>query len=301
MTADDRIPARFGHDVVRQIGHGGEAVVYELTGGRALRVYRRAPHGREALAAFYREIARGKATFAVPEVLEQGEDAGVHYSVDRLILGRPLHDLMRELRGGERQRALASYTDALFEIAALPCASSASDGYGEFLRDDDAITAPSWPAYLLARMHACLDESSGWLAADVSALPKVVRELTQRIEALPPRPRSLVHGDYFPGNVLIDSDLRVSGVIDFGPLTVMGEPWMDAASALIFLEVTRPGYTQTDTEFVQARLVERLGPAIVDAAEAYRAWYAIRFSPYRDDDPNLYAWCVHSLNAFPLR
>lgn len=298
MTADDRVPARLRDAVVREIGHGGEAVVYELTGARALRVYRGAPHGRETLAAFYREIARGKATFAVPEVLEQGDDAGVHYSIDRLIPGRPLHDLMRELSGGERQRALASYTEALFEIATLPCAR---EQYGEFLRDDDAITAVSWPAYLLARMHACLDESSGWLAADVPALPTVVRELTQRIEAMPPRPRSLVHGDYFPGNVLIDSDLHVSGVIDFGPLTVMGEPWMDAASALIFLEVTRPGYIEPDTEFVQARLVERLGPAIVDAAAVYRAWYAIRFSPYRDDDPNLYAWCVRSLNAFPLR
>ena len=298
MVADSRIPALFRDDIVRRIGHGGEAVVYELTGGRALRVYHRAPHGRATLAAFYREIAREHATFAVPEVIEQGEDDGLCYSVDRLIAGRPLHELLRELSGDDRARALASYADAVFEIAGLPCQR---EGYGEFLRDGDAITAASWPAYLRVRMQASLDESSAWLRSDVPALHATVRELTERIEAMPPRPKALVHGDYFPGNVLMGDDLRVSGVIDFGPLTVMGDAWMDAASALIFLEVTRPGYTPADTDFVQARLVERLGAYFLDAAETYRAWYAIRFSPYRDDDANLYAWCVRSLRGFGRR
>jgi hypothetical protein len=49
--------------------------------------------------------------------------------------------------------------------------------------------------------------------------------------------------------------------------------------------------------FVRDRLVDRLGPSIVDITATYRAWYAIRFSPYRDDDPNLYAWCVASLRG----
>jgi hypothetical protein len=59
--------------------------------------------------------------------------------------------------------------------------------------------------------------------------------------------------------------------------------------------VARPGYTAADTEFVQERLIARAGGAILRAIATYRAWYAVRFSPYRDDDPNLYAWCVASL------
>jgi aminoglycoside phosphotransferase (APT) family kinase protein len=227
----------------------------------------------------------------MPQILEQGEDAGIFYSLDRLIPGRPLHELMPVLEGSDRRRALASYTDAAFEIASLPVVR---DEFGEFLRDDDSITAPSWSAYLLARMRRSLDEAL-WLRDDVPSLDVIVAELTRRIEAIPPAAKALVHGDYFPGNVLIADDLTVSGVIDFGPLTVIGDAMLDLASALIFLEVARPGYRADDTRFVRDRLFARIGPAIDDAAAIYRAWYAIRFSPYRADDPNLYAWCTNSL------
>ena len=291
-----RIPARFRPEVIRRVGHGGEAVVYELTDARALRVYHGLPHGAPHIAAFYRSIAAGpKTPFALPEIIEQGEADGVHYSVDRLIPGRPLHELMTTLTGDDRARALASYTDAAFEIASLP----PPDGdYGEPLRDNDSVRAPSWREYLLRRMRRCLD-SSPWLPADVPHLDAIVTTLERRIAAIPEPKKLIVHGDYFPGNVLVGDDFTVSGVIDFGPLTVVGDPMLDLASAVIFLEVARPGYTPADTTYVRDRIAARTGPAIDDAITTYRAWYAIRFAPYRDDDANLYRWCVESLLRSP--
>lgn len=296
LSALDRIPARFRDEVVRKLGHGGEATVYELSGDRVLRVLHSVPHS-VGLAAFYRQIERGSVSFALPDVIEQGEESGLAYSVDRLIRGRPLHELMPLLAGGDRTRALAAYTDAAFEIAGLP---AVHDEFGEFLRGDDSISAPTWSAYLLARMGRSLG-ASPWLRDDVAGFDSVVGWLRARIEALPPAPKTLVHGDYFPGNVLISDDLRVSGVIDFGPLTVIGDPMLDLASAVMFLEVTRPGYRPEDTDFVLGRLIARAGDEIIERTKTYRAWYAIRFAPYRDDDPNLYAWCVRSLRALAER
>jgi aminoglycoside phosphotransferase (APT) family kinase protein len=289
------IPARFASEVVRRIGHGGEATVYELTGGRALRVYHGKPHGADQIAAFYRQISSGSPSFALPQILEQGVVEGVAYSVDRLIPGRALHDCMSRLDGPHRAGALTSYADAVEEIAALPC----PDGpYGEFLRDDDSVQSDTWRGYLLARMARCLQESSGWLPRDVQRLDRITVEITARINALPPPRWALVHGDYFPGNVLVSDEGSVTGVIDFGPLTVVGDPTLDLASAVIFLEVVRGGYRPADTAFVRGRLLERHGAALADLIETYRAWYAIRFSPYRDDDANLYDWCVTSLRRF---
>ena len=256
-------------------------------------MYHGRPHGAPDIAAFYRDISVAKTSFALPQILEQGEDNGLFYSVDRLIPGRPLHELMPLLDGDDRRYALASYTDAVFEIASLPVVR---DEFGEFLRDADSIRAATWSEYLLARMRRCLDEAR-WLHEDVPALDAMVAALTRRIGAIAPVPKALVHGDYFPGNVLIADDLVVSGVIDFGPLTVIGDPMLDIASAVIFLEVARPGYRTEDTEFVRDRLFARSGRAIDDAITTYRAWYAIRFSPYRADDANLYAWCTGSLNT----
>lgn len=214
------------------------------------------------------------------------------YSVDRLIPGRPLHELIPLFSSGDRERALASYADAVFEIASLPAVRRE---YGEFLRDDDSIAGETWSGYLLARMRRSL-EASPWLREDVPSLDEIVAALKQQIEALPPSEKSLVHGDYFPGNVLMSDELQVSGVIDFGPLTVIGHPTLDFASAVVFLshEIV-PGCTPSDTQFVRDRVVARAGPEVVEAIAMYRAWYAIRFAPYRDDDPKLYRWCVASL------
>jgi aminoglycoside phosphotransferase (APT) family kinase protein len=254
-------------------------------------VFHGAPHGAERLAAFYREIGSGRRpSFALPEIIEQGEAGGVFYSLDRLIPGRSLHELLILLQGDDRRRALASYADAVFEIVDLPCTV---DAYGEFLRDDDSIQAKTWGAYLLARMQRSLSEAP-WLSNDLQALDAIVEELSARIARLRSQ-KKLVHGDYFPGNVMIGDDLRVSGVIDFGPLTVIGDPQLDIASALMFLEVSRPGYRVEDTAFVRERLIERAGNDLDEYVRTYSGWYAIRFSPYRDDDANLYAWCVRTL------
>jgi aminoglycoside phosphotransferase (APT) family kinase protein len=282
---------------VRRIGHGGEATAYELTGGRVLRVFHDHPHEIEALAAFYRKIEGHGASFRTPEVLEYGEDSGVHYSVDRLIPGRALHELLPSLRGVERERALDAYADAVWEIAALPYSGTV---FGEIMRED-AIQAETWAAYLLRRMERCLDVSRGYLREDVAGLDEAVGWLERSISAMPAVTPGLVHGDYFPGNVLVSDDLAVSGVIDFGPLTVIGDRMMDAASALIFLEVSRPGYTQADSARVRRRLARACDAPLDELADIYRGWYAIRFSPYRDDDANLYAWCAGSLRMLRER
>jgi aminoglycoside phosphotransferase (APT) family kinase protein len=230
----------------------------------------------------------------VPEILEMGREGGRFFSVDRLIAGQALHELLPTLAGEERTRALASYTDAAFEIAGLPCPAGK---FGELMRDEDTITASSWSGYLLARMERCVGEAAGWLPGDVPGLAGIVETLRQRIAAMTAGPGALVHGDYFPGNVMMSDELRVSGVIDFGPLTVIGDPMMDLASAVMFLEVVRPGYTVADTEFVRGRMVERVGEGFDEALATYRGWYAVRFSPYRDDDANLYRWCVGALRG----
>jgi len=45
----------------------------------------------------------------------------------------------------------------------------------------------------------------------------------------------LVHGNYCPANLMVGADGLVTGLIDFGPLTVMGDWRMDAAGAVLYL------------------------------------------------------------------
>ena len=228
----------------------------------------------------------------MPRVLVHGEIDGTAYSIDRLILGRSLIDMLPELSGDRRRAALDSYLDGAEAIGTLRVKGPL---YGEILADPP-MQRSTWTEFLLDRADAALAKSTGRLAADVAGFDDLVAEIRQRIAALPPQvDRRLVHGDYFPGNVMIGEDLVVSGVLDFGTLTVMGDTAMDVVSAIIFIEVVPAGEAE-DTAYLTARAVRTRGAGFIDLLRAYRAYYALRLAPYAEaDDPRLYAWCVRTL------
>ncbi|MCW2916398.1 MAG: aminoglycoside phosphotransferase family protein [Actinomycetia bacterium] len=41
----------------------------------------------------------------------------------------------------------------------------------------------------------------------------------------------MIHGDLYPGNILMRDRAAVSGVIDFGTFTMIGDPLYDVAAA----------------------------------------------------------------------
>lgn len=291
----ERVPARFRADVVKQIGHGGEATVFELTGGRVLRVFHKLPDSTMVthIAPFYERLATYELPFAVPRILESGTEDGVGFSLDRRIPGRAFHDVLPGLRGADRERALDSYTDAASALAAVRLEDQP---YGEFLFDD-VLQSDSWAGFLLARLEANYARGRGDVVDALPDVDAIVEALRERIRALADPAKVLVHGDYFPGNVLMDDDFSVTGVIDFGWLTVAGDPVMDLASSAIFLDVVR-GHQASDAERVHARLLATHGNELAEAIEIYRGWYGVRFSPYKADDGSLFEWCVKSLRRF---
>jgi aminoglycoside phosphotransferase (APT) family kinase protein len=280
---------------VRCIGHGGEARVYELTGDRVLRVFHKPPDSTivRHIAPFYERLSKYDLPFAVPEILEFGEDDGIAFSLDQRIPGSAFHDVLPELSGADRARALDSYTDA---AGALSVITLEDQPYGEFLFDE-ALRRETWSEFLVARLEVNYTRGRPDLIEAIPNVDVIVEELRTRIRAFTDRPKVLVHGDYFPGNVMMDDDFNVTGLIDFGWLTVAGDAAMDLASAAIFLDVVR-GHQVSDPERVRARLLATHGEGLAERIEIYRGWYAVRFSPYKADDESLFEWCVKSLRRF---
>lgn len=291
----DRIPSRFRADVIARLGHGGEATVYELTGDRVLRVFHKEPDNAitHVIAPFYERLAAYDLPFAVPRILDFAVDDGIAYSLDRRIPGRAFHDVLPGLTGADRERALDSYTDAAAALAVIPLPDQP---YGEFLFAE-ALTGHTWADFLLTRLEHNYAQGRPDLIEAIPDIDRIVHALRARIRNLDDPPKVLVHGDYFPGNVLMDDGFNVTGVIDFGWLTVAGDPDMDLASAAIFLDVVR-GHQQSDADRVHARLLRTHGDALAPMIEIYRAWYGVRFSPYKADDASLFAWCIKSLQRF---
>lgn len=291
----DALRARFPSEIGAQIGHGGEARVYEMTGDRVLRVYHSPPANPiSVLAAFYDEIGGQVRGFALPRIIEHGELDGAPYSIDARMPGRPLIEALLDLRGDDRRRALDAYLVVAEGISSI---NVRRRDFGEILRDD-AIRTATWREYLHARVEKSVARMRDDLVADVPLFPAVLAETHRILEALPEPSPVLVHGDYFPGNVLVGDDLSITGVIDFGPLTVIGDPMLDVASAVIFLEATREAFDPRDSVYLTERLVARDGSGVIETLRAYRAFYALRLSNSKlEGDEHLYGWCVRSLSS----
>lgn len=287
--------ATFGVTDSDLLGRGGESFVYALDAQRVLRLYR--GDDRAYLAkrqAFYAELRGYGLPVATPEFLEVGSRDEVHYVVERRMPGRDFAQVLPTLAGDDRRKALLSYLEVAGQIGAVRLAGRP---FGEMVTPGAPIQAATWGAYLAMRLAQTLAQSRADLEEDVPRLADVLDVIERRLAPLAAwQEPCLVHGDYFPGNVFIDADLRICGVGDFGYSTVAGDPRLDIAGAIAFLEVV-PGYRAEDTALVRGAAAEWWGEPILAVVDAYRLYYSIYFSGCKQDDPSTYWWCVGNLRA----
>jgi putative membrane protein len=289
--------ARFGVGPADLLGWGGESQVYALDASRVLRVYW--PGAQvvylDRRRAFYDLLALQRLPFELPVVLESGSLGDRLYTVERRMPGRVLADVLPSLRGADRERALASYLRAAELIGTVELAERP---FGEILTAGELLQRDSWPEYLWDRLQQSYRLSRPDLERDAPEIDAILANVRSELRALEGfAERRLVHGDYFPGNVYVDDDLEVSGVGDFGYSTVVGDPRLDLAGAVAFLEVV-DGYQAEDSAYLAALLEERRGSGLARWLGLYRLYYSLYFSTCRLDDPPTYAWCVRNLRAW---
>jgi putative membrane protein len=206
--------------------------------------------------------------------------------------GRVLSEVLPGLRGADRERALACYLGAAEAIGkiALPDLP-----FGELLAADRPLQSESWSEFLWARLARSVASSRSDLEADVPGVGEVLSRVRVELAGLSAYDdRRLVHGDYFPGNVFVDDSGEVTGVGDFGYSTVVGDPLLDVAGAIAFLEVV-DGHEPDDSVHLTRLAQAKHGVDVVRRLGLYRLYYSFYFSGCKADDPPTYAWCVESL------
>ena len=217
-------------------------------------------------------------------------------TVERRIPGTSLLVLLRRLAGAERAAALAHYAEA---VDALSAVSFPDRPYGQILAAAP-VTAPTWRAYLRQGLEGFIAANGGAIAercGDLAGLRARALALLDDVPETPPK--VLVHGDYFPGNVMIGGDLAVSGLVDFSVWTIVGDGGYDAVSALVFLEMIAEA-TPEDIALVRRVVLARHGDALRAPARFYRAYFAFAMAdpanaagPY----PGLWPWAQANLAA----
>lgn len=243
-----------------------------------------------ALARFLDAIA-GRLPFATPRI-EAIEPDGT--TVEQRISGRPMSERIPHLSSDRRRTALRNYFDAAVAVSAI---AMPEEPYGLLLADE-RVTAATWPGFFIAslerhvaRIRPDFDPANGKLDA-------LVARAHALLAALPAQPpKVLGHGDVFPGNVMMDDDLSVTGLVDFGTWTLVAEPLYDPVAAVMFAEVA-DGCGPDDIAWLRSLLIAHAGAAAIPAMTAYRAYFAFTLFDAHDSGalyPKLQPWSLAAL------
>lgn len=276
------------------LGGGSESQVYALDGDRVLRL--QAPGARPEVDAQRRALA-GLWTgvdvgYAVPRVLEAGEFAGRRYTVESRIEGEELRNYLTSTTDASLRRlTLERYLTAAMDLQRLPVPVA---GFAQLIGPDAPRRFETLSDLLAAQLHRTVGPVRARLEADV---PDLTERWQQLFDALSRRQTwpALVHGDYFPGNVLVrrepDGSATVTGVVDFSPHTLAADPLLDVAGAIAFLGLESRTAQAGDEEWLTDLAVARLGDEARFWIEVYRRFYAFYFA----EDPAIYDWSVEQL------
>ena len=273
--------AEVGADADRFLGFGGEAWVWAIDADRVVRVVRslEPDAGRTVLRRYglVAELGRIGWRFPLPESIGSGQVDGRFFVIERRLPGRPMREVMGTLARTDRDLLIAGHLDATDAIGDLHLEPR---GFWGDLIADEPLHSETWAEYV---GRAAAQNLSRAPAAFATVDP------AQIAADLPPCDTpSYVHLDAFAGNMLAEGP-SISAVIDFGPMSIVGDRRLDVLAAVAYLRARQitPEADDRDGEVAMAWLADR---GLVEFYEPARRWLAAYWS-WAFDDKKLNHWC----------
>lgn len=288
-----------GHRDVAPLAAGMEGAVYQLGQGLVGKVWgRREAAELKRLQEFYADIAAAKLSFTTPRILEVREVEETSVTIERELSGRPLKQLVGDNVPPEADaavvevlRGLASVpaTTAMRQLAVLDEPTALWDG------------PDSWPVALNGLLQRRVAAFGDQLRSVVGDFDDVFSQVVELVARQGDRPLSVVHGDVCLENILVDDELRLTALLDFGFLSGAGDPAWDASIAAGIVDMYGPRAREVDDRLTR-RVAREFGYP-VELLLAYRAAYGIAAS--NAYDPNgadgHFAWCAGVLGREDVR
>ena len=269
------------------LGAGEDAWAFALSDAEAIRIF---PHASKSfvseLVHLYDRLQGHSFSFQCPRIHEVRVHEGIVYTIEARLPGRPMGEFCREADGEARRRVLRNYLKALRELGEVEIGDREFGGLSV-----SAVwpTAGTWKEFLRRGLETSWRKIGPGLTEEFADLRRIVSRLEVLIEERMDWDRkSLVHGDAYPGNVLVDDDGEVATILDFGRYSLVGDPRLDLAIAIELTEMAAD-FTPEDTEYLRGLTDED------PAAAAYRAWTAVVLASLYRGDSRIVRKCMRTL------
>lgn len=291
--------AKYGLTVTNYLAHGMEAEVYRRDTETVLKLYSRAQlDNLHILQAFYANLDRTRIPYALPSIRHLDAEGQYAISIESYLPGHPLSKHIAAMRQGDLDSVFPGYVAAVLRLSQVGMPPHATryrlfDRYGISQQTDGG-----WHAYARRWLQHKVQTLNPYFERDIADFSAKIDALDGLLSQPYCGPYRLVHGDIFPGNLLVDAQGDVLALLDFGLFTHYGDPLLDAAIAWVCFDM----YDELQAD-VRTRLLpfflDQLGPDIQGQLLRYLLLYSlVSANAYAADcSDGHYAWCIANLNT----
>lgn len=289
--------ARAGYPDVTPLAAGAEGSVYRLGNETVAKVWRRRQVSELVrLQRFYADVAAHPLPFATPEIMRVMQVGDIAVTFERELPGTPLQNRLAVSDSELDPAAVAIVVGVLRALAGVPASAAMMD---MSVLDE---TLPLWAGArsfqgaLGALLHRRVARFGELLRARVPDFDTRYARLLVTLADVEPVPSSVVHGDLFGENILVDDAGRPVAVLDFGFLSTAGDPRLDAAVTAAVMNMYGPYALEITGALTQQLAVELGYPT--KTLLVYQSVYAVAtanaFTP--DGVDGHFAWCIAQLS-----
>lgn len=287
---------RNGYPDVKPLAAGVEGAIYRLGDGTVAKVWgRRREPELVRMQKFYADVAVAGLPFATPVILRVEEVEGVAVTFERELHGEPLQKRL----AFEDPELEPATVDCVVEVVRALAGVPGTDAMRQLpVLDEDRpfwAGADDFPTALMALLERRVARFGDLLRAHVPDFDRRYARILEKLAALDRVSTTLIHGDLFGENILVDEALRPLAVLDFGFLSTSGDPRLDASITAVIMNMYGP-HAPAIADRLTDRLAAELGYPL-EVLLIYRAAYAVAtsnvFTP--DGSDGHFPWCVAQL------
>lgn len=238
-----RILSQFGVSKNELIAIGTEAEVYKRSDTTILKIYsdieRLDYFG--VLRRFYENIEENGSEVRLPRILDISLQGNLIAVIETRLEGEPLANYLTTLDSENLYKAETLYIAAVGALKELKLKEQPKT-YLLFDKSGRSnVQKQSFEEFYSDLLDEKLAKVSNIFGLLNNKFLDLSAKLVDSIREMPSSDLSIVHGDFFPGNVLVNEQVdAITGIVDFGSFTMFGNHLLDLAGAFSFYQMYNP-------------------------------------------------------------
>lgn len=285
------------------IGSGMEALVYKYGEHQVLKIYNEMStiSKQVTLKSFYDVLDRTKMDLELPKIHEILNEDGTVVTIEKRIAGQNMKAAMAAASEEKLNKMMENHLNALIKMRILNV-EGVFKGIKLFNELDFSQTeGTDWHKFLRDYLVYRLKEVGAYLHKNVTDFHEKIDALLNILAENYTGKYAVIHGDFCPENILVDENGSVTGIIDFGLITMKGDFLFDVATGWVFFDMYDEFKLNLKTRYLNL-IKNVLGEEPIGKIFLYALLYSIYSVNYYSHDFNdgHAAWCVQNLNDSKL-